>query len=61
MRGVNHFNRQDDEPEGSNEGYLDGHVEWVTAQKFIRKPKVMIGSHHFFYGGVDEEIARPLQ
>ncbi len=61
MRGVNHFNRQGDEPEGSNEGYLDGHVEWVTAQKFIRKPKVMIGSHHFFYGGVDEEIARPLQ
>lgn len=61
MRGVNHFNRRGDEPEGSNEGYLDGHVEWVTAQKFIQKPKVMIGSHHFFYGGVDEEIPIPLQ
>jgi len=61
MRGVNHFNRQGDAPEGSNEGYLDGHVEWVNANKYIHKPKVMIGSHHFFYGGVDEPVRRPLQ
>jgi len=27
MRGVNHFNRQGDAPEGSNESFHDGHVE----------------------------------
>ena len=57
MRGVNHFDRSGEEPEGSNEGYLDGHVEWVNAQKFINRPKVIIGSHHYFYGGKDDEIA----
>lgn len=58
MRGVNHFNRQGDAPEGSNEGYLDGHVEWVNSNKYMYAPKVTIGSHHFFYGGRDEEIRR---
>lgn len=56
MRGVNHFNQQGDAPEGSNEGYLDGHVEWVNANKFVHAPKVMIGSHHFFYGGIDDRV-----
>lgn len=55
MRGVNHFNRQGDAPEGSNEGYLDGHVEWVNANKYIHQPKITIGgTEHFFYGGFEE-------
>ena len=29
MRGVNHYNDRGDEPDGSNEGFYDGHVEWV--------------------------------
>ena len=55
MRGVNHFNQQGDQPAGSNEGYVDGHVEWVNGDRFIHTPKVTIGSHHFFYGGVDDQ------
>ena len=35
LRGVNHFNRRGDASEGSNEGYLDGHVECANANKFI--------------------------
>ncbi len=55
-RGVNHFNRQGDSPEGSNEGYLDGHVEWADGSRFIRRPKINIGSTgHHFYGGKDDE------
>ena len=40
MRGVNHYNDRGDEPEGSNEGFFDGHVEWVKGVTFI-KPKMM--------------------
>ena len=54
MRGVNHFNRQGDAPDGSNEGYLDGHVEWANASLFVAQPKIIIGgSAHHFYGGHD--------
>ncbi len=57
MRGVNHFNRQGDAPDGSNEGYLDGHVEWVNAGKYIRRHKIAIsGSLHYFHGGADGEM-----
>lgn len=54
LRGVNHFNRQAEVPEGSNEGYLDGHVEWANAAKFIQRPKIRMGSHHYFYAGVEQ-------
>ena len=57
MRGVNHFNRQGLAPEGSNEGYMDGHVEWANANKFVNRQKITIGgSQHHFYGGADNEI-----
>lgn len=60
MRGVNHFNRQGDAPEGSNEGYLDGHVEWVNAAKFIRRHKIAFNNtRHYFYAGADNEIRSP--
>jgi hypothetical protein len=32
IRGVNHFTKG--EVEGSNEGYLDGHAEWVQGKWF---------------------------
>lgn len=41
MRGVNHYNDRGDEPEGSNEGFYDGHVEWIKGVTFINKPKMM--------------------
>ena len=60
MRGVNHFNRKGDAQDGSNEGYMDGHVEWANATKFVNRQKITIGgSQHHFYGGADNEIEIP--
>lgn len=54
VRGVNHFNRAGKEPAGSNEGFLDGHVEWVQARRFLRFPKMNFGGLTlYFYGGQD--------
>ena len=41
MRGVNHYNALGDAPDGSNEGFLDGHVEWIKGRTFSRFPKMM--------------------
>jgi prepilin-type N-terminal cleavage/methylation domain-containing protein len=52
MRGVNHYNRAGDNPEGGNHGFLDGHVAWIPGREFIRFPKIVQGSRaDFFYGG----------
>jgi prepilin-type N-terminal cleavage/methylation domain-containing protein len=49
IRGVNHFEK--DQPVGSNEGYLDGHVEWVKFSKFSAAPKMQWnGLDLYFYG-----------
>jgi prepilin-type N-terminal cleavage/methylation domain-containing protein len=52
IRGVNHFEKG--APAGSNEGYLDGHVEWVSGSKFNRIPRMTSagGTEIFFYAGV---------
>jgi hypothetical protein len=56
VRGVNHFDDQGREPAGSNEGYLDGHVEWIRGAKFYRQHKMDFGGLTlFFHGGRDEE------
>ena len=34
MRGVNHFDRKGNQPEGANHGFLDGHSEWVPGEKY---------------------------
>ena len=47
--GVNHFNRAGNNPEGSNEGYLDGHAEWVRGLLFIKTPKMKYASLEFFF------------
>ena len=53
VRGVNHINPTAREPAGSNEGYLDGHAEWVNARRFVAKPKLDFGGLQlFFYAGV---------
>ena len=38
--GVNHFNNSGEGPKGSNEGYLDGHVEWAKGSLFDKTPKL---------------------
>ncbi|MDD8045980.1 MAG: prepilin-type N-terminal cleavage/methylation domain-containing protein [Verrucomicrobiota bacterium] len=48
MRGVNHYNKHGSEPDGSNEGFLDGHVEWVTANQF-GNPKINLGNTRVFF------------
>ncbi len=54
-RGVNHFNRGGSQPAGANEGYLDGHVEWVEGRRFLREPRMRFGSDLllYFYGGME--------
>jgi hypothetical protein len=54
VRGVNHFDRNGRNPAGSNEGYLDGHVEWVQGRKFVKEARMDFGGLTlYFYGGVD--------
>ena len=49
IRGVNHFEKS--LPVGQNEGYTDGHVEWVKYSKFSASPKMQYGSLEiYFYG-----------
>jgi prepilin-type N-terminal cleavage/methylation domain-containing protein len=47
--GVNHFNRAGSNPEGSNEGYLDGHAEWVKGAIFTKSPKISYSNLQFFF------------
>ena len=49
VRGANHFERK--LPVGANEGYLDGHVEWVRYSKFSTAPRMQYnGLDLFFFG-----------
>ena len=49
VRGVNHYDKKN--PVGANEGYTDGHVEWVQFSKFSKSPKMQYsGLDLFFYG-----------
>jgi prepilin-type N-terminal cleavage/methylation domain-containing protein len=49
MRGVNHWDARGRQPSGSNEGYLDGHVEWVSGLRYAQKPKLVFGGVQFFF------------
>jgi prepilin-type N-terminal cleavage/methylation domain-containing protein len=56
VRGVNHFDTRGKAPAGSNEGYMDGHVEWVKGIKFVKRPKMnFVGLELFFYAGQEEK------
>lgn len=51
-RGVNHFNKKGDAPVGSNEGYIDGHVEWAKGELYVKAPKMNYTTLQiFFYAG----------
>ncbi|MBI5388150.1 MAG: prepilin-type N-terminal cleavage/methylation domain-containing protein [Verrucomicrobia bacterium] len=53
MHGANHYNKG--APAGANQGFLDGHAEWVKAMDpWIRYPKLIFGSSHVFMHGGDE-------
>jgi prepilin-type N-terminal cleavage/methylation domain-containing protein len=47
---VNHFEKE--RPLGANEGYSDGHVEWVKWEKFSKSLRMQYSSLDvYFYGG----------
>ena len=55
VRGVNHFDAKGRNPSGSNEGYLDGHVEWAKGVRFLKRHKMDVnGLLLFFYAGQPE-------
>ena len=48
QRRVNHYGKG--EPQGNNEGSIDGHVEWVKFQKFSKTWRMSIGNlDSYFY------------
>lgn len=51
-RGVNHYSPAGDTPDGSNEGYIDGHVEWAKGIRYSQTPKMNYSTLQiFFYAG----------
>ena len=49
IRRVNHFEKQ--APVGANEGYTDGHAEWVKFERFSKSPKMDFNTLEiYFYG-----------
>jgi len=53
VRGANHYEKG--EPSGANQGFLDGHGQWVKAKEpWIRFPKLTFGSAQVFMDGGDE-------
>lgn len=53
-RGVNHFQSKQRIPAGANHGFLDGHVDWVPANRFIQSPKIRLGSTEIFFASFRE-------
>ncbi len=56
IRGVNHpKGGSGGEPAGGNEGYTDGHGEWVKFAKYSTQPKMQFsGLDIYFYGGATQ-------
>jgi hypothetical protein len=55
-KGVNHFNRKAGLPEGNNEAYIDGHVEWASGSTFASSANTYrfangVGTRFFFSAG----------
>jgi len=49
---VNHFNSSGQNPLGGNEGYADGHVDWVQFLRYSKAPRMSFsGEDIYFYGG----------
>ena len=49
IRRVNHFEKQT--PVGANEGYTDGHAEWVAFKKFNKQWRMMVDGLEVYYYG----------
>ena len=54
LRGANHSKGGSNPPVGANEGYTDGHVEWIKFEKFSTPRMQFSGLNIFFYGGVTQ-------
>ncbi len=54
IRGANHNKGGGTPPVGGNEGYLDGHVEWVKFDKFPTPRMQFASLNIFFYGGAGQ-------
>ena len=53
VRGANHYEKES--PSGANQGFLDGHGQWVKAREpWIKFPKLTFGSAQVFMDGGDE-------
>lgn len=51
-RGVNHYDKKNGGPDGSNEGYIDGHAEWAKGILYSKTPKMTYNSTKiYFYAG----------
>ncbi|HPY31467.1 MAG TPA: prepilin-type N-terminal cleavage/methylation domain-containing protein [Verrucomicrobiota bacterium] len=52
MRGVNHYEKN--VPAGANQGFLDGHSQWIKAKEpWIRFPKMVFSTVQIFMEGGD--------
>ncbi len=51
IRGANHTKGSAGAPQGGNEGYTDGHGEWVKFEKYSNPKMQFNGLNIFFYGG----------
>jgi len=49
---VNHFDSRGQTPQGGNECYADGHVQWVKYSQYSKAPRMAYnGDTIYFYGG----------
>lgn len=54
-RGANHYGTGGVDPDGANQGFLDGHGQWVKAKTpWIKSPKLIFGGVQIFMHGGDE-------
>jgi len=48
---VNHFDPKGQNPAGGNEGYADGHVDWVKFLKYSKAPRMSFLQDDFYFYG----------
>ena len=53
-RGVNHFDSKGQQPQGSNQGYLDGHAAWANGNRFSSVAKFNLGSTQIYFASMQE-------
>ena len=54
MHGANHYG-SGATPDGANQGFLDGHAEWMSSTgPWIRFPKLIFSGNQIYFHGGDE-------